>query len=349
MGLKSYVRWAQQAHVPSGLQGYTIAVMARIPSKAILKGLAVVFIWALAPAFLPGAVAASSYSAAPSAGKTEVVYLEPASVELKASAADLTVSDGALWEKAQNLFEGITRKESTEFGPFVLQGWTDPDLKESNRKGTVDSIQEAFAGTLEKPGFKTRGVPAPCNEECKESLRDALNTGQALKSRGQVMFDGEDGQSYLPASPGVVGAFVYSPYQAIGVFYSDSIALIAKYVGDTVAAATAAHEYGHADDFFKGKLDPKRVKEGEKSAFKRQYDYLVQLDPKGYVLAKLRYGFVGKPWVPQVVSEYLEHLAMVRLYGDAGDFDGLVDRLGYQDPHQHPFHQHGQGDDHPKS
>ena len=300
--------------------------------------------WGATPVFLTGAAGASQYTAGgtSSDNKAGVVYLGPASDELRGLSSNVGVPADDVWRRANNMFEGITRKGSTEFGGLSLRGWADPDLSENNRKGSVESIQDAFAKTVAEMEPKKRApgsVPSPCDEECRQSLRDALATGSALQSAGKVQFDGEGAPPML-TSPGVIGAFVYTKAKAIGVFYSEKLALVAKYAGDSIAGATAAHELGHADDHGKGKLDPKQVKDGEKRAFRRQYGYLLTLDPKGEVMAKLRYNLVGKPWVPQVVSDYLEHLAMVRLYGDKGDFDGLVDKLGYEDPDHDPFHGH---------
>ncbi len=50
----------------------------------------------------------------------------------------------------------------------------------------------------------------------------------------------------------------------------------------------------------------------------------------------------GRRQAPKFVGEYLEHLAMIRDYGNRDDFYGLVAKLGYQDRHNQPGHGHGE-------
>ena len=294
--------------------------------------------WLLAGAALPAIIAraygGSTYSAAPSGPPPVAVeYLDVSSHQLQQEVAQ-GLPEEDLYKRARSLFERIPRPETTEIGPVPLRGWSKPDPRPEAKTGDVQGFRDAVKNTL-----STREVPPPA----RDALYMAYRAGNRLQDEGKVRFDGEDGRRRLPDDR-VMGAYVYTPREPVGIFYNPVLRFIARFVGNKIAGSTMVHEDDHARRDAEGDLNPMRVTDGEEEAFKTQYQYLKAADPTGPELTWLlvNYG-PANPLAPPMVSEYLKHVSMILLYGDKGDFPGLVRALGYEDPHGH---QHLEADGH---
>ena len=114
-----------------------------------------------------------------------------------------------------------------------------------------------------------------------------------------------------------------------------------RFLGDGLASATAVHEATHAKDHAEGKLNPIEVKKGEIAAFKAEYLWLLAMDRRGEKLAWARTTYCRPDsQAPELVCQYLKHLAKIKHFGERDDFKGLVEALGYQDRSKNPFHFH---------
>ena len=293
------------------------------------KRIKTLIVLVLAACALSRSAVAGSFSASSAENNgQQVVYIEDKTNELK----DAVVNPGSdtqdLHSLAQRLFDRVSENTAAEIPAVNLRGWEKPSGKTEEN---VDGIMQTVRGALE-----TSDVPAPA----RSKMINAYFQGDAMRRDHKMDYD-EKGE--LNASQ--AGAYVYSEQSAIGIILNKAMLDIQRFVGDEFAAATAVHESAHARDDAEGNLNPIQVKKGEKAAFETEYWWLKIMDPTGEKLCWARSTVgrfaSGKLKGPDYVGDYLEHLASVRDYGDKGDFDGLVDSLGYKDRTVNPFHPKG--------
>lgn len=225
--------------------------------------------------------------------------------------------------------------------PVRLRGWYKPRIfagaskDESREQNSVLGLAEATREGLRE------------SEEASAEVVEAYLHGEQMRERGLAGYD-QDGQ----LGGGQLGVYVYTPEQALAIRYNDRMREVQEYAGNEWAVATKIHEDAHARDHIKGELNPIQVRKGEVLAYKTEYLWLQMIDPTGEKLSWAR-ATIGKfapasSKAPPFVGQYLEHLAMIRDYGDRGDFPGLVAALGYQDGSGGSFaeHLHGAGCSH---
>ena len=295
----------------------------------MLKRIEAFIVLVLAACGLSRLAFAGSFSASSvENGGQQVVYIEDKTNELK----DAVVNPGSdaqdLHALAQRLFDRVSENTAAEIPAVNVRGWEKPSRKTEE---TVDGIMQTV-----RNGLETSDVPAPAQAK----LINAYFQGDGMRRDRKMSYD-EKGE--LDAAQ--AGAYVYTERSAVGIIFNKAMLDIQRFVGDEFAAATAVHESAHARDDAEGHLNPIQVKKGEKVAFETEYWWLKMMDPTGEKLCWARSTVgkfaSGKLKGPDYVGDYLEHLASVRDYGDKGDFDGLVDSLGYKDRTVNPFHPKG--------
>lgn len=262
---------------------------------------------------------------------TSVDYLDRESDGLRDAAANLTLSEDHLYARAQALWGRIPGEDTTGIGPVTLRGWEKPKIhtaeyqaREERETINIDGISQEVRNRILQSE-----VPEP-------EVLEAYRYGEALKSSQMKTYD-EDGQ----LGGGVLGVYKYTRDSAIGIFLNQMMRRVQAWAGNEFAAATDLHENAHARDHNKGHLNPVEVKKGEKLAYKTEFLWLQMMDPKGEKLSWARATIgkfaTGPAKAPQFVGEYLEHLAMIRRFGEVGDYDGLVTALGYRDRSGSPW------------
>ena len=273
----------------------------------------------------PWAFAGSFPASSVENGGQQVVFIEDKNNELQDAVANPGADSQDLHSMAQRLFDRVSENTAAEIPALSLRGWEKPSRKTEEN---VDGIMRSVA-----KGLETGDVPSPV----RSRLAQAYVQGDAMLRERKMGYD-ENGE----LNAGQAGAYVYNERSAIGIIFNKSALAVQRLVGDEFAAATAVHESAHARDDAEGKLSPIEVKKGEKTAFETEYWWLKLIDPSGEKLSWARATIgkfaSGKLKGPEYVADYLEHLASVRDYGDKGDFDGLVDSLGYKDRTVNPFH-----------
>ncbi|HAH07343.1 MAG TPA: hypothetical protein DCM05_12620 [Elusimicrobia bacterium] len=277
-------------------------------------------------AFAPssGAAAQASFSASSAEESQRVDYLEDKATELKDAVANPTLDNQDIHALASRLFERLPEETTADVPAVNLRGWKKPDLRSEE---SVDGLMQKM-----REGLETNDVPPPAQDQ----MLGAYQYGEAMRKASKMYYDQED-----ELQPGQIGAYVYTKDSAIKIIFNKGMRLLQRFLGDDFAAATAVHEAGHTRDHFAGELNPVQVRKGEKLAFQSEYWWLKIIDPTGEKLSFARASIgkfaTGKMKAPESVCEYLEHLASIRDYGDKGDFDGLVDSLGYKDRKTDPF------------
>ncbi|MFH2203008.1 MAG: hypothetical protein ABIJ96_07830 [Elusimicrobiota bacterium] len=285
--------------------------------------------------------AAGSYGAAAAADEPVVVhakvdYLDSAVDDLRDAVRNDGYSDNDVHAKASVLFGSIVRKDSTAIGTLHVRGWAKPSIHttafrtgQSRENITVDGMSAAVYKTL-----MASDVPPPTE------IMDAYVYGEDLEKDGLKNYD--DGKIL---GRGQLGVYMYRGSEKVGVYFNKFMRSVQAWVGNEFAAATDMHESAHSRDHTKGELNPVEVRRGEVLAYKTEYLWLNLMDPTGQKLSWARATFgkfaQGADKAPEFVSEYLEHLAKIRYYGNKDDFLGLVDELGYRDKHNHAGAPHG--------
>lgn len=251
------------------------------------------------------------------------------------------VDSESLSAQVAALFGRIPDGEALRTRPVELRGWNKPRIfaggskDEAREQNSVLGLAEAAREAMRESG------------EVSAEVVEAYLHGEQMRERGLAGYD-DDGQ----LGGGQLGVYVYTPQQALAIRYNDRMREVQQYAGNEWAVATKIHEDAHARDHSKGELNPIQVRKGEVLAYKTEYLWLQMIDPTGEKLSWAR-ATIGKfapasSKAPPFVGQYLEHLAMIRDYGDRGDFQGLVAALGYQDGSGSSFaeHLHGAGCSH---
>jgi hypothetical protein len=284
-------------------------------------------------------MAAGSYSAEayqPPVVGVDASYLGDAVGSLRDAVAN-SPSDGQIYAQANALFGNQIPSQATTYGGNVrLKGWTKPVIhsEEFKRKQEREDISVGGISDRVYNTLMASEVPPPTE------VIDSYLYGEELEKAGLSAYDAKNA-----LGKGVLGLYKYTKDSAIGVFFNRSMKTVQSWVGNEFAAATKMHEDGHARDHMRGQLNPVQVKKGETQAYRTEYEWLKIMDPTGEKLSWAR-ATIGKfaqgsRKAPEFVGKYLEHLAMIRRFGDSDDFAGLVVALGYRDRSDNPFHDHG--------
>ncbi|MFA6031046.1 MAG: hypothetical protein WC969_14410 [Elusimicrobiota bacterium] len=270
---------------------------------------------------LPARAGTAAAAAEEEGGRVE--YLEDKTQELKDAVANPTLDSQDVHALAARLFETVPNERTTRMPTFVPRGWQKP-VRET------EANVESLMGTVQR-GLEVADVPPP------KELIDAYLYGREMKHKDLMAYD-EEGDKL---KGGVIGAYIYDHASAVAILFNRTFRALQRWLGDELAGATAVHEGAHARDHQHGLLNPIEVKKGEKLAFQTEYLWLKMADPSGEKLCWSRVTIGkfsgGKSDAPGFVADYLEHLAKIREFGDKGDFDGLVDALGYQDRKSSPY------------
>jgi hypothetical protein len=295
---------------------------------------------ALAVALSRNVFAAGSYGADAAQGeeppvvKVEVEYLSDAVTDLKDAVGSVSHSDNDIHAKAASLFGRIPVAATVNAGGARLRGWSKPKVHTAQYLNgperedvSVEGMSDSVFNTL-----SSRRVPPP------SELTEAYLHGENMEAAGLKNYDG---QTML--GNGQLGVYMYKGAEQVGIYFNKMMRLVQEYAGNEFAAATDVHESAHSRDHQGGDLNPVDVRYGETLAYRTEYLWLNMIDPTGEKLSWARATIgkfaAGSRKAPQFVGEYLEHLAMIRDYGNRDDFYGLVVKLGYKDGHHHPSHQ----------
>lgn len=195
------------------------------------------------------------------------------------------------------------------------------------------ALDELYAGGLKRYTRVTEPPPA--------ELADSIDTAVAFKN-GKLV----DYRSGL--KPSQMGLFEWSKDKNDQfIKLNETLALIATRVGYAFAFATVVHEAAHALGLKLGLLSADRVIDGEIFAFRRQYLWLVRVDPTGHKLAQLRLELERRVKLDpeDVLSRkalaYATCLDVLRgTRGEERKIREYVEHLGYREGHSHADHDH---------
>jgi hypothetical protein len=268
--------------------------------------------------------------------KVEVEYLSDAVTDLKDAVGSDGFSDNDVYAKAASLFGRIPIAATTNTGGAKFRGWSKPKIytgqyAEGHEREdiSIQGMSDSVFNTL-----STQKVPPP------SELVDAYLHGEEMKNAGLKNYDDQG-----TLGNGQLGVYMYKGKEQLAIYFNKMMRLVQSYAGNEFAAATAVHEDAHSRDHERGELNPVDVLYGETLAYRTEYLWLNMIDPTGEKLSWARTTIgkfaKGSRKAPKFVGEYLEHLAMIRDFGNRDDFYGLVTKLGYKDG-KHPSHQHGQ-------
>ncbi|MEE8424777.1 MAG: hypothetical protein V3S11_03055 [Elusimicrobiota bacterium] len=234
--------------------------------------------------------------------------------------------------RAAALFGAANRSDSSAIGPVDLTGWYKPEIHTWKFREENEHEETSVQGlsTRVRRTMNESQVPLPAE------LVEAYLYGEEMLAADAKQYDENE---ELPG--GVLGVYKYTKDKAIGIFFNQMMKKVQAWVGNEFAAATDVHESAHARDHAKGKLNPVQVRKGETLAYRTEFLWMNLMDPTGQKLSWAR-STIGKFATgpgkgPKFVANYLEHLAMIRDFGERDDFDGLVAALGYQDRSENPF------------
>jgi hypothetical protein len=247
------------------------------------------------------------------------------------TAADPAASPAAVWERGQNLY---LNNVNIRVEPN-LRGWDfgGRELGDGQRVEVKELVEYGRQKTTDL------GIEVP------EPLRDSVNDLTALDAAGRV----REG-SASDMGPSQMGRIRYNEQDCSSgdVDLHELMPGVIGVIGKAFGYSTFAHEGRHLREHRRCGLSDEHVKLNETLAFQSQYDWLRLVDPHGERLAYAR------AWVGNLIRRhghgsiidgsqaYLNHLAELRVAGDADAASGsdrnireLVDRLGYEEGHQH--------------
>lgn len=271
-------------------------------------------------------------------------YVDPAILrrradDLRDAVADMNVSNVAIKTRAEGFFDAIPKAEIVV---PVYRRQMDRE-RVGGDMGTVEKMADEADRRIEQWKRTHKEPPSPDVVAAVAQAR-ALQAGERL---------GYDEQGKLQRNQ--MGLFTYMRDRLDGgvVKLNERMKLLGALVGHAFTYATVAHEAKHASDREAGRLSPEKQIEGEIAAFKVQYEWLALMDPSGEKMLtlhgtlKLRRDRAVDPDVKAAYNEavvYLEHLSDVRATnGDEGELKKLVEKLGYEDGHDHDGRDHDRG------
>lgn len=244
---------------------------------------------------------------------------------LRDALADPSKTDLAIYDMAHDL--GHRRIPSTTISVRgAIRGW-DREPAAPPRPADVDALMSVAQRRL----LDARDAP-------HADLTGAYEMARTLHSGGLVDFDKERA---LAAAQ--MGVYRFIPHKSeLGtVRLNNFLSLIAVKVGYAFAFATLIHESAHALDHIRGALSDEGVVAGEVFAFRVQYLWLRTMDPYGERLAYLRTNLMKEMQddpnaLTEMALNYANHLDdVVGTGGDKEKIKALVQKLGYDDGHDH--------------
>lgn len=258
--------------------------------------------------------------------RVDPALIRDQSEKLRDAVAAPATPDAALHFGAASLFEAVQRET-----PAVGRGLPRIDREPvDGRLGTVDGMLKTAEQRWDHYKLTTHEVP-PADVEA------ALIYARSLRQEKRLDFDrtGEMAENQM-------GVFNYAKDALEGgvVSLNQRLALIATRIGEAFSYATVIHEGAHARARAAGRLDPKKVIDGELEAYRVQYWWLKAVDPKGERLAVLQGTLTFRlrehpqDRVSRMSLDYLEHL--IELYNTDGEdarLKDMIERLGYEDGH----------------
>ena len=271
-------------------------------------------------------------------------YVDPAILKARAddlrdAVADMNVSNIALKTRAEGFFDSLPKANLVV---PVYRRQMDRE-RVGGDMGTVEKMADEADRRIEQWKRTHKEPPSP-------DVVAAVAQARTLKEGDRLSYD-EQGQ----LQQNQMGLFTYLRDRLEGgrVKLNERMKLLGALVGHAFTYATVAHESKHALDREAGRLTPEQQIAGEIAAFKVQYEWLALMDPSGEKMLTLhgtlreRRDRAVDPDIKAAYNEavvYLEHLSDVRATnGDEGELKKLVEKLGYEDGHDHDGREHGRG------
>lgn len=252
--------------------------------------------------------------------------LRDQSEKLRDAVAAPATPDAALHFGAASLFEAVQRET-----PAVGRGLPRIDREPvDGHPGTIDGMIKTAEQRWDHYKMTTHEVP-PADVEA------SLLYAQSLRREKRLDFDRTGA---MPENQ--MGVFRYAKDKLEGgiIEVNQRMMLIATRLGEAFSYATLIHEAAHARARAAGRLDPKKVVDGELEAYRVQYWWLKAVDPKGERLAVLQGTLTfwlkkhPEDKISRMSLHYVDHLA--ELYNTDGEeprLKDLIKRLGYEDGH----------------
>lgn len=264
------------------------------------------------------------------------VYVDPSVLrqradDLRDAVADMNVSNVAIKTRAEGFFDAIPKAN------LVVPTYRRQMDRErvGGDMGSVEKMAEEADRRVEQWKRTHKEPPSP-------DVVAAIAQARTLQAGERLDYDSEG-----KLQQNQMGLFTYMRDRLEGgrVKLNERMKLLGALVGHAFTYATVAHESKHASDREAGRLTPEKQIEGEIAAFRVQYEWLALMDPSGEKMLtlhgtlKLRRDRAVDPDIKAAYNEavvYLEHLSDVRATnGDEGELKKLVEKLGYEDDHDH--------------
>lgn len=264
-------------------------------------------------------------------------FVNPASLQARADAlrdavSDRSVSDVFVKEQGNGFFDKLPAQSLVvPTGAYRRMEREPVSGKLGSIEGMTDEADARVAAWK-----RTHAEPPP------PELEAAVAQGRALRDGKRLSYDTQG-----RLSDNQMGIFQYATDRLDGGFVklNERMKILGALVGNAFTYATVVHESRHAGDRERGALTPEQVVAGEVSAFRVQYQWLKLMDPTGERMlmlhAKLRLWRDREPdpEIKVVLNQavvYLEHLSdVVSTNGDEDELKKLVEKLGYEDGHEH--------------
>lgn len=289
---------------------------------------------ALALALPVRASDAPAYSDPDAPGAKGPALVDPSTIaqqteDLRDAVAKPMTPDATLHFGAASLFESVQSKTPV-FATSLPRIEREPVTGEL---GTVEGMHKTAEQRWDHYKMTTKEVP-------NADLEATLLYAQSLKREKRVDFD-----QLGTMAENQMGTFLYAKDKLEGgiISLNQRLALIASRIGEALSFATVAHEAAHARARAAGRLDPKKVIDGELEAYRAEYLWLKAIDPKAERLATMQGGL--EKWlkkhptdqVSRMALKYTNHLIEVyNTDGEESRIRDMIKRLGYQDgDHDH--------------
>lgn len=243
--------------------------------------------------------------------------------QLHDAVASPSVTNFEVHQQAAGFFEGLQRET-----PFVNAPRRYMDRESvDGHEGTIDGMLDEAKKRYDHYKMTTVEPPAP-------ELDAAVKYSRDLRQDKRVDFD-KTGKM----ADNQMGEFRYQTDRRDGeVALNDRMRLLATRIGEAFAYATMVHESGHAKARADGRLDPKRVIDGEVEAYRIQYRWIKIIDPRAermivlHSTLQLQVKHHPEDRISKAAIVYLEHLLEVYdTEGDDGKIREMIKRLGYEE------------------
>lgn len=249
--------------------------------------------------------------------------------DLHDAVASPSASNGQVRDQAGMFFEGLQRET-----PVVRAHAHFMDREPvTGERGTIEGMLDTAQARYDHYKLKTSEIPAA-------ELDGAIAYARKMREEKREDFDR---RGAMPENQ--MGVFRYAKEKLEGgmIEVNGRMALIATRIGMAFSYATIVHEAAHAKARAEGRLDPKRVIDGEVEAYRVQYRWLKIVDPKEerlmvlhVTLSKYLEQHPDDRITAQAIS-YVSHL--IDLYDTGGEDSKIreyVQKLGYEEgDHDH--------------